>query len=199
MRQGVGGEPLTVKRKSFQCQSVRVSSAAALSTRHGRATSSTGRLAGAAGFEPTHGGIKIRCLTTWRRPKNKQRFLEDIGDCVNHPGVQERRRAQRHCFRWANPRSRRLRTDSATNPSCWAQHVDPWLYRFRTTGEVHCAAAAQDCAKPLPADVSAAPRKCRDRGFGSAHPGSGSRPAEPRGGGEEKAAAAAQAAFARPR
>src|ERR1700677_2678774 len=27
-------------------------------------------LAGAGGFEPPHGGIKIHCLTTWRRPNN---------------------------------------------------------------------------------------------------------------------------------
>ena len=26
------------------------------------------RLAGAGGFEPPYGGIKIRCLTTWLRP-----------------------------------------------------------------------------------------------------------------------------------
>jgi hypothetical protein len=25
-------------------------------------------MAGAGGFEPPHGGIKIRCLTTWLRP-----------------------------------------------------------------------------------------------------------------------------------
>jgi hypothetical protein len=25
-------------------------------------------MAGAGGFEPPNGGIKIRCLTTWRRP-----------------------------------------------------------------------------------------------------------------------------------
>ena len=25
-------------------------------------------MAGAAGFEPTHGGIKTRCLTAWLRP-----------------------------------------------------------------------------------------------------------------------------------
>ena len=25
-------------------------------------------LAGAAGFEPTHGGVKVRCLTAWLRP-----------------------------------------------------------------------------------------------------------------------------------
>jgi hypothetical protein len=26
------------------------------------------KLAGAGGFEPPYGGIKIRCLTTWLRP-----------------------------------------------------------------------------------------------------------------------------------
>ena len=26
------------------------------------------KMAGAEGFEPTHDGIKNRCLTTWRRP-----------------------------------------------------------------------------------------------------------------------------------
>ncbi len=25
-------------------------------------------MAGAVGFEPTYGGSKVRCLTTWRRP-----------------------------------------------------------------------------------------------------------------------------------
>tara|TARA_B100001250_G_scaffold378206_1_gene367868 strand:+ start:224 stop:400 length:177 start_codon:yes stop_codon:yes gene_type:complete len=28
------------------------------------------KLAGAAGFEPANAGIKSRCLTAWRRPKN---------------------------------------------------------------------------------------------------------------------------------
>ena len=27
-------------------------------------------MAGTVGFEPTHGGIKTRCLTAWRRPKS---------------------------------------------------------------------------------------------------------------------------------
>ncbi len=27
-------------------------------------------LAGALGFEPRNAGIKIQCLTAWRRPKN---------------------------------------------------------------------------------------------------------------------------------
>ena len=30
------------------------------------------RLAGAGGFEPPYGGIKIRCLTTWLRPNRQQ-------------------------------------------------------------------------------------------------------------------------------
>jgi hypothetical protein len=30
------------------------------------------RLAGAPGFEPGNGGIKIRCLTTWLRPNGNQ-------------------------------------------------------------------------------------------------------------------------------
>src|SRR3990172_12002278 len=31
-------------------------------------------LAGAPGFEPGNAGIKIRCLTTWRRPSNLPYF-----------------------------------------------------------------------------------------------------------------------------
>lgn len=30
------------------------------------------KMAGTVGFEPTHGGIKTRCLTAWRRPKSNQ-------------------------------------------------------------------------------------------------------------------------------
>ena len=29
-------------------------------------------LVGTEGFEPTHDGIKTRCLTTWLRPNNKR-------------------------------------------------------------------------------------------------------------------------------
>src|SRR6266478_8975754 len=32
-------------------------------------------LAGAPGFEPGNGGIKIRCLTTWLRPKERRTIL----------------------------------------------------------------------------------------------------------------------------
>jgi len=41
-------------------------------TRPGRvvgATSEIGSRAGAEGFEPSNGGSKVPCLTTWRRPK----------------------------------------------------------------------------------------------------------------------------------
>ena len=31
-------------------------------------------LAGAGGFEPPYGGIKIRCLTTWLRPNDRRRL-----------------------------------------------------------------------------------------------------------------------------
>jgi hypothetical protein len=31
------------------------------------------KLAGVAGFEPTNGGIKTRCLTTWRHPNTVKR------------------------------------------------------------------------------------------------------------------------------
>ena len=36
------------------------------------------KLAGAAGFEPTHDGIKNRCLTAWRRPKNSEFSLQTL-------------------------------------------------------------------------------------------------------------------------
>ena len=32
-------------------------------------------MAGAAGFEPTHGGIKTRCLTAWLRPCRNYSYL----------------------------------------------------------------------------------------------------------------------------
>lgn len=34
-------------------------------------------MAGAGGFEPPHGGIKIPCLTTWRRPNSAERSRRD--------------------------------------------------------------------------------------------------------------------------
>ena len=35
-------------------------------------------LAGMAGFEPANDGIKTRCLTAWRRPKSRMRFLAKL-------------------------------------------------------------------------------------------------------------------------
>ena len=35
-------------------------------------------LAGVAGFEPTNAGIKIRCLTAWRHPKNNVSLFVSI-------------------------------------------------------------------------------------------------------------------------
>lgn len=37
-------------------------------------------LAGAAGFEPAHGGIKSRCLTTWRRPSRRSALKREWGN-----------------------------------------------------------------------------------------------------------------------
>lgn len=36
-------------------------------------------LAGAVGFEPTNGGTKSRCLTTWRRPSDAGALIEMMG------------------------------------------------------------------------------------------------------------------------
>ena len=38
------------------------------------------KVAGVAGFEPTNGGIKTRCLTTWRHPtiKTNPRLVRDL-------------------------------------------------------------------------------------------------------------------------
>ena len=41
-------------------------------------------LAGAPGFEPGNGGIKIRCLTTWLRPKARRTILADAGQINRH-------------------------------------------------------------------------------------------------------------------
>ena len=54
------------------------------------------RVAGAEGFEPPNGGIKTRCLTTWRRPNN---FGADSADLalnlrLRPPAVQQRRAIQ---------------------------------------------------------------------------------------------------------
>ncbi len=58
------------------------------------ATGRTGRdVAGAGGFEPPHGGIKIRCLTTWLRPNSPAGAMHLRADAHN-TGV--RLAVQRH-------------------------------------------------------------------------------------------------------
>ena len=46
-------------------------------------------LAGEVGIEPTHVGIKIRCLTTWRLP-NKLGLAGDVGFEPTHVGIKIR-------------------------------------------------------------------------------------------------------------
>ena len=46
-------------------------------------------LAGAGGFEPPYGGIKIRCLTTWLRPNSRRitaAALIPLGGRADHSG-----------------------------------------------------------------------------------------------------------------
>jgi hypothetical protein len=40
---------------------------------------SPGELAGVEGFEPPNGGIKTRCLTTWRHPSISARAEKNAG------------------------------------------------------------------------------------------------------------------------
>ena len=44
-------------------------------------------LAGAGGFEPPHGGIKIHCLTTWRRPNNRNAAGPTCRGFSGHAGL----------------------------------------------------------------------------------------------------------------
>ncbi len=46
----------------------------AFQDRNGNILQNAHWLAGAGGFEPPHGGIKIPCLTTWRRPNSVEQF-----------------------------------------------------------------------------------------------------------------------------
>ena len=45
-----------------------------------------GCMAGVAGFEPANGGIKTRCLATWRHPNETAMSVRDeIGIVINTP------------------------------------------------------------------------------------------------------------------
>ena len=50
-------------------------------------------LAGAEGFEPTHDGVKVRCLTAWRRPCNgvKGASQSNESDLMRHGSTAWRR------------------------------------------------------------------------------------------------------------
>src|SRR5579872_2562212 len=46
-------------------------------------------LAGAGGFEPPYGGIKIHCLTTWRRPNGRK--TKEVAGSFRIPVSRQRR------------------------------------------------------------------------------------------------------------
>jgi hypothetical protein len=94
-------------------------------------------LAGAAGFEPANGGIKSRCLTTWRRPnpgaqafklrvprcKPKKRFSPRLPAPASHAGRARRRVAGRSAPGAGDtssppPRRPRCRTHRRPASSC---------------------------------------------------------------------------------
>ncbi len=62
-------------------------------------------MAGAGGFEPPYGGIKIRCLTTWLRPSRKGADLSRcrrFGQCLGMSDAW-RSRATRSCLLPSQP------------------------------------------------------------------------------------------------
>ncbi len=52
-------------------------------------------MVGVAGFEPAHGGIKSRCLTTWRHP-NIDRFIRQRRGLISN--LPERGKGQLQLF-----------------------------------------------------------------------------------------------------
>src|SRR5579883_1494990 len=66
-------------------------------------------LAGAPGFEPGNGGIKIRCLTTWLRPSGKRRDLtgKATGPQPNALPPSKAILARRDHYLWWPPRTDR--------------------------------------------------------------------------------------------
>ena len=80
------------------------------------------RLAGAAGFEPAHGGTKSRCLTTWLRP-NRGRTLVPARSTGKSPGRQRAR--ANWCAKRAGPRQITLAEEPARRytPRRWFRSV----------------------------------------------------------------------------
>jgi hypothetical protein len=55
------------------------------------ATSLASDVAGVVGFEPTHDGARIRCLTTWLHPKkNQTKRLSDALVCYHYGNEKSR-------------------------------------------------------------------------------------------------------------
>ena len=67
-------------------------------------------VAGAGGFEPPYGGIKIRCLTAWRRPNARRTIMRGLQgrNDSSQAGLQVRRRRGR-----------------------FARHVEKSVFRFQ--------------------------------------------------------------------
>src|SRR5215510_3099994 len=70
-------------------------------------------LAGAPGFEPGNGGIKIRCLTTWLRPIARAAFFEKRR--ADHTGAT----ASDQRFRWRLHGLRAATAAGITRPARW--------------------------------------------------------------------------------
>ena len=88
----------------------------------GTARQSTDWVAGAAGFEPAHGGTKSRCLTTWLRP-NRGRTLVPARSTGKSPGRQRAR--ANWCAKRAGPRQITLAEEPARRytPRRWFRSV----------------------------------------------------------------------------
>ncbi len=81
------------------------------------------------GFEPSHGGIKIRCLTTWLHPNDAVRKI---------------RRGARTIVTDARPFNGKLGPQSAANflispMKLQAKHWSSWIYRQRLRIEIAAA------------------------------------------------------------
>lgn len=113
------------------------------------------RLAGAPGFEPGDGGIKIRCLTAWLRPISTDGDRESAASRV---GITARRRAGN---RWAGASvtAARRRGDRKP-PPC------PRPCRRRRTARRRCRGWCRNRGRAwrrrrLPAACGARSRRCR--------------------------------------
>gem|GEM_PF-3073315 len=77
-------------------------------------------VAGAGGFEPPHGGIKIHCLTAWRRPIAIRCVAQRPGCLIGHP--RRCKTAQTQEWRLAFTKIRFGFTLRAGNPGVITRH-----------------------------------------------------------------------------